>query len=755
MVRKATDGPLAPVRSEKIDGPAATPDAVHRPKKTVSAQATAPAGPQKMGTPSTTQLGRRGLQSAALQSIALRTPTAEVPPPWTDDMATTVKRLLEVKSTKDAPTHFDHALSYLRYRDTPIALRGKLWKHLNAKATSDEQRNQLDAAGEELAFDAYRLASKAKFIGHAHDALSVLTLGVELGHTASKKLAGSGIKLNEGFIEYPQGTFMERMAGLAREAVEQGIPPGAAGYSVRALFDELASCEEFRAPGVSAPFDTLKSASSAASLPPAERPSLNLAKYGQLAVGPMEPVSTTAKTTEGLQANLIGARLHTRRTVHDGKAHTTVSFRLPVGPWKRLIERMQDAPDEAVSFDDLAYRRGSSKVYSIRDSEKLGTWKVRRSGGQSLAVSTEDSGRALWGYCSLSIEGDEPPTPSELERLIEDMTGPLEIRGDEERMLPPWNLDRPPASLPAPSGRVVTAGGHEHDYDPALAQACIDEGLLFFYHQTSDPETVVHMLQDGLKSSLRRFSEGIGTWGWSSESDQATGGGCGVFTRPMTVHDRRNNVGMSSHITLLLDRRLAGRLDWYGHERDSSGSTADLHDANFGVECINRTGNWVAASSEVIFDDSVAPHWIQHVLVSNENQRAEMIERLKEAGFEPEGRDLEEFVITQSEQVRTYPVSETLHTHDGFQKVVEAYEAGDIALLQFFFSTLKPTHEAFEEAMRWSNGGHLTDVQYPLIGAVESYNEEELRAVPLDVCGPGVVGLVKAGLLKHEFRRQG
>lgn len=186
--------------------------------------------------------------------------------------------------------------------------------------------------------------------------------------------------------------------------------------------------------------------------------------------------------------------------------------------------------------------------------------------------------------------------------------------------------------------------------DPAQAKQMIEAGARYLYSTVQDPEHIADILERGQKSSLRRYLDGFIFDGMSTNEDFCSGGGVGVFTRLVTesaIMDGESWTGRRYKVILKPD--VLARTDWYGHPGDEFGRAHGLNQSNFGVKLLEEIGNEEGnyqSDNELIFRDSIGPQYIGHIVATSEQDRAALLEVLKQRGVKPvNGKSLEDLVL--------------------------------------------------------------------------------------------------------------
>ncbi|MBI4815279.1 MAG: hypothetical protein HY791_03405 [Deltaproteobacteria bacterium] len=185
--------------------------------------------------------------------------------------------------------------------------------------------------------------------------------------------------------------------------------------------------------------------------------------------------------------------------------------------------------------------------------------------------------------------------------------------------------------------------------DPAQAELMIKAGARYLYSTVESPEHVASILQNGQKSSLRRYLDGQIIDGMSTNEDFSSGGGVGVFTRLVTqsaIMQEGSWTGRRYKVILKPD--LLARTDWYGHKGDEFGRAWGLDQKNFGLkllEDVEGKGSY-QDYNELIFRDSIGPQYIGRVVALDETSRNQLLTELEKQKVQaPDGTPLHELVV--------------------------------------------------------------------------------------------------------------
>lgn len=209
--------------------------------------------------------------------------------------------------------------------------------------------------------------------------------------------------------------------------------------------------------------------------------------------------------------------------------------------------------------------------------------------------------------------------------------------------------------------------------DPGLVDQCYEAGARYLYSTADNAERVWQMLSGGQKSSFTRFQEGILIKGKSSDRDFETGGAFSVFSRLVTesvVKKAKAGSSSSDHqfhdwggsrpYKLIINRRILGRLDWYGNNGDSYGRTTNLTAANRSDNIIKTINTSFQRNNEVMFPVGNDPAFIDFVVCKTEQQKTQLITELEKKGITDfNGKPLAQFVRVETKLFR-HPMDMTV-----------------------------------------------------------------------------------------------
>jgi hypothetical protein len=196
--------------------------------------------------------------------------------------------------------------------------------------------------------------------------------------------------------------------------------------------------------------------------------------------------------------------------------------------------------------------------------------------------------------------------------------------------------------------------GYFTAYDPSLPDRLKEKGARYLYSTLDNPERVFDVITGGQKASFTRFQEGKLVQGKSSSADFGTGGAFSVFTRLVTesaieqakkqkqggssygygYNTSFNNWGGSRPYKAILNRKILGRLDWYGYNGDNYGRSTGLKAANHGEAIIETINKSYSGSNEIMFAVGNATSFIDFIVCENEQQKSSLLSYLKERGID-------------------------------------------------------------------------------------------------------------------------
>ncbi len=296
---------------------------------------------------------------------------------------------------------------------------------------------------------------------------------------------------------------------------------------------------------------------------------------------------------------------------------------------------------------------GTEAPRATRGRVRIRTLGADRDASSALAALARRLGLGHWLA---------PPTPAAARRLRamralwqRDPEAARQLSDRRER-LDPAEVERALRRVGVDGDRIAglteaeVAPGHFTVVDPVQAVELAEAGACYLYASVETPEAVLAMLRDGLRSTLRRFSEGLLIEGLSPDDDFHSGGASGVFTRLVTreaILGRRAWTGGAFQI--VLGAELLARTDWYGWDDDRFGCSSGLDAENFGLgllDAIGRGPRGFSDYNELIFREAIGPDWVRHVVAPDEGARLRLIAALQRAGTEPpDGRPWDQVVV--------------------------------------------------------------------------------------------------------------
>ncbi len=400
--------------------------------------------------------------------------------------------------------------------------------------------------------------------------------------------------------------------------------------------------------------------------------------------------------------SLRGLKLQVRRVVDGKQPGFELTFQLTPGKLDGLLERMKLKGAEATStafrgvvtgddgiakYTDQVATITSSSTHAPPDLDSnASAWTLRFTDGKGAVATVvhDKAALSLRGMVRLDLRGDDSKCTEQLQSVVNTLglqyvLAPPTPRSKKVNLLMRalWQGDYTAAAAFAKKdldklkvgeleAALVAVGytperiaglsyqevfpGHFTVVDPAQTAAMVEAGARYLYSTVTTPEHVHSILQNGQKSSLQRYKDGIIIDGMSTAADFVTGGGCGVFTRLVTqnaIYDGESWTGRT--YKLLQNAAQLGRTDWYGWDGDYFGRRWKLKtDTNFGpdlVKKIDAKGNY-QTTNELIFTAGNRPQNIDRVIATSEEDRQALLKHLAAQKYQPHnGLSLEEFVV--------------------------------------------------------------------------------------------------------------
>ena len=318
--------------------------------------------------------------------------------------------------------------------------------------------------------------------------------------------------------------------------------------------------------------------------------------------------------------------------------------------------------------------------------------------------------RALWqaahGAASKLAEGDlEKLTPTAVSKKLK-AAGVSEARQKELRL-------------------ADVADNHFTVVDPAQADMLKKAGARYLYSTVESIDHVAAILNNGQKSSVRRYLDGMIIDGMSTNEDFSSGGGAGVFTRVVTENAILDGGEWTGRrFKILLKPEVLGRTDWFGWPDDKFGQAWGLSsDKNFSTGLLDSIDNHGEYEdyNELIFRDAIGPQYIGGVVATNSSDRVEMIEALKKRGFVPmDGTSIEDFVICAPDFMHYGPAPYDLSDLGAFldEAMADAKQGKTGALRWFLISgpASGPERAALEKKLIMSGNKKISDAFYEALG---------------------------------------
>jgi hypothetical protein len=313
-------------------------------------------------------------------------------------------------------------------------------------------------------------------------------------------------------------------------------------------------------------------------------------------------------------------------------------------------------------------------------------WSVRYAFGEGATVEVVDNDGplALRGLLRVNLRGDDAQCTEQLEVLVETLQlqalleTPAPAAFERERLVgalqqadfPEWESLRqsnPESVSPGHVRLLLENAGYDADRIAGLTLTEVvpghyvttdsqqigplaEAGARFLYHTMNPgpqmPENTLRVLTTGLKSTVRRMTEGLLQVGWSPTSDLSSGGALGAFTRLATQKAISLEQGYANRgVVLLLRPEILARCDWYGWAQDKYGSVQGRTQNNVGADLVKAIDESDAHMNEQVFSGGIGPQEVMAVVAHSEELRGELIAYLRANDFKPpDGQTLESFV---------------------------------------------------------------------------------------------------------------
>lgn len=159
------------------------------------------------------------------------------------------------------------------------------------------------------------------------------------------------------------------------------------------------------------------------------------------------------------------------------------------------------------------------------------------------------------------------------------------------------------------------------------------------------------VLQNGLMSTVERWTHGITARGASSLTDFSTGGADSAFTRLVTKGrvgvPYRDHFGGNGSFRVVFSKRVLERTDWYAYHEDQFGTTAPSTFSRrpSAIEFVRKQMKHYTYGNEVMFRKHIPPEYIERVDADSESARQALIDELKGRGITTfNGKPVEEIV---------------------------------------------------------------------------------------------------------------
>jgi len=488
--------------------------------------------------------------------------------------------------------------------------------------------------------------------------------------------------------------------------------------------------------------------------------------------------------------SLRGLKLQMRRVVDGDQSGFELSFQLTEGKLGGLLDRLKqkDAKSGAITFrgaelDDKGVAKLTSQVTTITSSSthapknlssNASAWALSLTDakGGKISVVHDRAALAVRGLVRIDLRGSDADCTEQLKALVNslglqhviapptakskqinmlmralwqaDNAAATSFAAEDLDKLKPKDLEAALESVGYTPERIAGMSyqevfpGHFTAVDPMQATAMVDAGARYLYSTVTMPEHVHSILENGQKSSVQRYREGLIIDGMSTGADFVTGGGAGVFTRLVTQNAIYGEESWQGRTYKMLQNvAQLGRTDFYGWDGDYFGRRWDLETKeNFGpdlVKKIDADGSY-ASSNELIFTAGNRPQNIDRVIATSDEDKKLLIDHLSSKGYKPHnGLSLEEFVVTSPNFMMfgPSPYAGVTDIPAFTTEALAASKAGSPSKLQWllFEGPGGPDRAALEEKLLLSGPEAARDV---LLKAAARNGKLELSAEKLD-----------------------
>jgi len=163
----------------------------------------------------------------------------------------------------------------------------------------------------------------------------------------------------------------------------------------------------------------------------------------------------------------------------------------------------------------------------------------------------------------------------------------------------------------------------------------VTKGVDYLIHSIS-PQRTADVFgtagSQGLMSSRERFGRGITVGGGSTGDDFRTGGADSAFTRVVNykVAPKRGIQDIGGAVSLILDKSLLSRSDWYAYKSDNFGDTdfkAHTYDR------LTEAGKASASDNEVMFRAGIPAQFVRGIVCRSQSVKKELLDTLAQKGI--------------------------------------------------------------------------------------------------------------------------
>ena len=370
---------------------------------------------------------------------------------------------------------------------------------------------------------------------------------------------------------------------------------------------------------------------------------------------------------EGMEANL-------RKVTIDGQEFYELTGKMTQTRWEQALNSMSAAQNGSYwRFNEVSgsidYTQPVLGLTGTTRKIQLGTQYIRNGDDIIIVAGTDatNNQRALMGQFNIRVLAG-PDAGMRMQQLI-NQAGMQDVFTDAtkdaleryKKMRAIWQTDakaalnlNPATASDAQIDTTLRTLGITKSRLDAMKVTKIQDGywtlidpengaiarrndVAYIYHQIFDKDQVAPVLKSGeLLSTANRWGRGITVGGMSSEEDIRTGGADSVFTRIVF----KGNIGNDSYynnraVTLIFDKSVLERTDWYAYKDDSYGRTTERYmSRRYGTEAhLQELQRRYDSSNEIMFRKTVPLDKLTEIRVYSDRDRDDLIDALHNAGI--------------------------------------------------------------------------------------------------------------------------